>query len=295
MRKRSQRKSKIPQDEQSYRLQKELIKTQRRKFSFNKKWWTAISLIGIFFLVLVLNTYFNVSSGTTVNSDLEGINQYYLSGPDPYYNMRLIDETLYGENAGQYPYYSGYDPLLNYPLGASGGRPPLFNMMAIGFSRLLLPFMNEIDAIGYSMQFIPALFGALLVIPVYYIGKTLFGKKEGLLAALFIALIPIHLSSGHGSAYTLFDHDSFNLLLFFITFAFIIKGIREKDTIKSSLYAIMAGIPVAALTMTWVEAQFLYVVIAIYAVVQMIVDIFTKSCIVINIRTQLFNLFNIRV
>ena len=105
MRKRSQRKSKIPQHEQGYRLQKELIRTEKRKFSFNKKWWTAISLIGIFFLVLVLNTYFNVSSGTTVNSDLQGINQYYLSGPDPYYNMRLIDDTLYGENAGQYPYY----------------------------------------------------------------------------------------------------------------------------------------------------------------------------------------------
>ena len=291
MRKRSQRKSKIPQHEQGYRLQKELIRTEKRKFSFNKKWWTAISLIGIFFLVLVLNTYFNVSSGTTVNSDLEGINQYYLSGPDPYYNMRLIDETLYGENAGQYPYYSGHDPLLNYPLGASGGRPPLFNMMAIGFSRLLLPFMNEIDAIGYSMQFIPALFGALLVIPVYYIGKTLFGKKEGLLAALFIALIPIHLSSGHGSAYTLFDHDSFNLLLFFITFAFIIKGIREKDTIKSILYAIMAGIPVAALTMTWVEAQFLYVIIAIYAIVQMILDIFTNKMDINKVKIPIITLF----
>ena len=274
MRKRAQRKSKIPEDEHSYKLQKEISGTEKRKFSFNKKWWTAISLIGIFFLIIVLNSYFNVSSGTTINTELQGLDQYYLSGPDPYYNMRLVDETLYGENAGQYPFYSEGDPLLNYPIGRSGSRAPLFNMMAIGFSRLLIPFMNEIDAIGYSMQFIPALFGALLIFPIYFIGKTLFGKKEGLLAALLIALIPIHLSSGHGSAYTLFDHDSFNLFLFFTTFLFIIWSIKEKNLIKSLIYAALAGIPLAALTMTWVEAQYLYVIIAIYAIVQMILDIF---------------------
>jgi len=261
MRKRAQRKSKIPEDVHSYKLQKEISGTEKRKFSFNKKWWTAISLVGIFFLI-------------TINTELQGLDQYYLSGPDPYYNMRLVDETLYGENAGQYPFYSEGDPLLNYPIGRSGGRAPLFNMMAIGFSRLLIPFMNEIDAIGYSMQFIPALFGALLIFPIYFIGKTLFGKKEGLLAALLIALIPIHLSSGHGSAYTLFDHDSFNLFLFFTTFLFIIWSIKEKNLIKSLIYAALAGIPLAALTMTWVEAEYLYVIIAIYAIVQMILDIF---------------------
>ena len=286
MRKRAQRKSKIPEDEHSYKLQKEISGTEKRKFSFNKKWWTAISLIGIFFLIIALNTYFNVSSGTTINTELQGLDQYYLSGPDPYYNMRLVDETLYGENAGQYPFYSEGDPLLNYPIGRSGSRAPLFNMMAIGFSRLLIPFMNEIDAIGYSMQFIPALFGALLIFPIYFIGKTLFGKKEGLLAALLIALIPIHLSSGHGSAYTLFDHDSFNLFLFFTTFLFIIWSIKEKNLIKSLIYAALAGIPLAALTMTWVEAQYLYVIIAIYAIVQMILDIFySKQDIKIPIST----------
>ncbi|MCK4902850.1 MAG: glycosyltransferase family 39 protein, partial [Thermoplasmatales archaeon] len=162
-------------------------------------------------------------------------------------------------------------------LGASGGRAPLFNMMALGFSRLLTPFMNEIDAIGYSMQFIPALFGALLVFPVYFIGKELFNRKAALIGALFIAIIPIHLSSGHGSAYALFDHDSFNLLLFFLTFFFFIKSLREKNLSKSVLYALLGGVPLAALSMTWVEAQYLYVVIAIYAFVQMFIDIFINK------------------
>jgi dolichyl-diphosphooligosaccharide--protein glycosyltransferase len=127
------------------------------------------------------------------------------------------------------------------------------------------------------MQFVPALFGALLVFPVYFIGKILFGKKAGLVAALLIALIPIHISSGHGSAYALFDHDSFNLLLYFLTFLFLIKSIKEKDTLRRVLYALLTGLPLAALSMVWVEAQFLYTVITVYVVVQLLFDLFTNK------------------
>ena len=275
MRKRVQRKSRSAIDEPKHIVQR--TKIEKKPLGVKKNWTVAISLVGIFLLVLLLNSYFNAASGISINDDGKGLDKFYLSGPDPYYNMRLVDETLYGENAGHYPFYSEEDPILRYPLGRTGSRAPLFNMMAIGFSRLLTPFMDEVDAVGYSMQFIPALFGALLIFPVYFIGKTLFNKKAGLIGALFIALIPIHLGSGHGSAYSLFDHDSFNLLLYSLTFMFIIKSIKEKDSTKSILYALLGGIPLASLSMTWVEAQYLYVIIAIYAIVQMLMDMFTSK------------------
>ena len=275
MRKRVQRKSRPVIEEPKHIVQK--TKIEKKPLVIKKNWMVSISLVGIFLLVLLLNSYFNAASGVSINDDGEGLDKFYLSGPDPYYNMRLVDQTLHGENAGHYPYFSDYDPLIKYPIGTTGGRPPLLNMMAIGFSRLLTPFMDEIDAVGYSMQFVPALFGALLIFPVYFIGKMLFNKKAGLIGALFIALIPIHLGSGHGSAYSLFDHDSFNLLLYLLTFMFLIKSIKEKDSTKSILYALLGGIPLASLSMTWVEAQYLYVIIAIYAIVQMFMDIFTSK------------------
>jgi len=270
MRKRAQRKSPVTE-----MIQKPIkpIAGMKNKFFKKKKinYWIAISLILVFCLVLFFNTYFNLSSGMAINPEATTVSEkFYLSGPDPYYNMRLVEGTL---ETGRYPYYSAEDPILNYPLGRSGGRAPLLNMMAIGFSKLLVPFVGDVDAIGYSMQFIPALFGALLIFPVYFIGKTLFGKKEGLVAALLVAVIPIHIGSGHGSAYTLFDHDSFNLLLFFLTFLFLIKSVKEKNNITSALYAGLAGTSVAALTLVWVEAQFIYVVIAAYAFIQIFIDI----------------------
>jgi dolichyl-diphosphooligosaccharide--protein glycosyltransferase len=260
------------------------IETKRKKSINKKNWIMAISLVSIFLMVLLMNTYFNFTSGVAINPNGESLSDtYYLSGPDPYYNLRLVKETL---ETGEYPFYgkTNPDPLLNYPLGRSGSRPPLLNMMAISFSRLLAPFMDEGDAAGYSMQFVPALFGALLIFPVYLIGKTLFGRKEGLIAALLIAIIPIHIGSGHGSAYGLFDHDSFNLFLFFSTFFFLIKSMTNKTKGKlfgflsqGDVYAILGGLCVAALTMTWVEARFIFTVIALYAIAQMLIDIFRKQ------------------
>jgi dolichyl-diphosphooligosaccharide--protein glycosyltransferase len=248
---------------------------ERTRFRLKKNWWIGVTLIAIFILVLFMNSYFNIISNTNINPDGTTLNDtFYLSGPDPYYNMRLVDTTM---QTGRFPYYSSNDPLLAYPIGRSGQRAPLLVMSAIGFSKLFTPFMSEADAVGYAMQFVPALFGALLVFPVYFIGKTLFGKKTGLVAALLIALIPIHISSGHGSAYALFDHDSFNLLIYFVTFLFLIKSIKEKDIIRRILYALLAGVSLAALSMVWVEAQFLYTVIAVYVVVQLIIDLFTNK------------------
>ena len=275
MRKRAQRKS-IPVESVEKQVDKKIGKkfTKNNKFRINKKWWVAGSLIAIFLMVLMLNTYFNVAGGAPFNEDGTGFDKYYLSGPDPYYNMRHVEETMYGENAGNYPFYGENDPLLNYPLGRSGGRGPFMNILAIGFGQLMTPVMDEVDAVGLAMQFLPALFGALLVFPIYFIGKTLFSRKVGLLAALFLALIPVHLGSGHGSAYALFDHDSINMFLIITSYFFLLKGVTTIDWKKSSMYALLAGLPLAALTMLWVEAEYLFTIIALYAIVQIIIDIF---------------------
>jgi asparagine N-glycosylation enzyme membrane subunit Stt3 len=276
MRKRAQ--FKMPMQTESAQTSKQTTTPsapKRKRFRLKKNSWIGVALIVVFFFVLFMNSYFNIVSNVDMNPSGTNLSDtFYLSGPDPYYNMRLVENTV---QTGHFPFYSANDPLLSYPFGKSGGRPPLLVMSAIGFSKLLTPFMSESDALGYAMQFVPALFGALLIFPMYFIGKILFGKKAGLIAAFLIALIPIHISSGHGSAYALFDHDSFNLLLYFITFLFLIKSIKEKDVIRRLLYALLAGVPLAALSMVWVEAQFLYTVITIYAVVQLLFDLFTNK------------------
>ena len=233
-------------------------------------------LVGAAFLmVLFLNTYFNLTSDVALNKDATSLeDKFYLAGPDPYYNMRLVKTTV---ETGKYPFmggvHGGLDPLLNYPIGGTGGRPPLFNMMAVGFGSFLSIFMGETDGLGYAMQFLPALYGALLVIPVYFIASMLFNRKAGIMAAWIIPLLPIHLASGHGSSYALYDHDSFILLLSSFVLMFLMMSLKEENKKKSTLYAALSGIFIAAITMTWVSSQYIYAVVAVFAILQMIVDI----------------------
>jgi len=239
-----------------------------------------VILIAGFILCLMLNAYFNFSSGVCINPEGTTVGtKYYLSGPDPYYNLRTIVETI--KNDGVYVYTTEVDPLLNYPIGNNGARPPLFNMIAVFSSSILEQIgVPQIDAIGLVVLFLPSIYGALLIFPVYLIGKELFSEKVGVISAILLPLIPVHIGSGHGSALSLFDHDSFILLLVTIMFFFIIKMLKEQDKIKACIYSIFAGICLGSISLTWVASHLLYIMLAIFVFVNLYFEFIksTKSC-----------------
>ena len=275
MRKRSNPLKEQPQ----HHYKVETVEEKKSSFRWNKSATVAVLLVSVFALTLFFNFYFNYTSGTGINPDGTTMQTtYLLSGPDPYYNMRVVRWTM---QTGHYP-WAVTDQLLEYPMniargGGSGARPPLMNMMAIAFHFPLSLFMSASDAIGFSMQFLPALFGALLVFPVYFLGKELFSWKAGLLAAMFIAIIPVHLASGHGSAFTLFDHDALILLLFAFIYLFYIRSIKSKSNLIGILYALLSGTFLGAMIMLWVEARYTYAVLAIFFVIQVVVNILLKK------------------
>lgn len=251
----------------------------------------ATSLAFIVFLTLFLASYFNATSGEAINpkaTDLE--DKYYLSGPDPYYNMRVVKKEF---ETGHYPYWNkdNPDPLLNYPIGKANSRPPLFNTLFVILAKFLSLFMSDIDAIGLSMQFLPSLYGALLVIPVYLIATLLFNRKVGLLAALMIPLIPIHLGSGHGSAYSLADHDSFILLLGTTLYFFVLKSLHENELKKSMIFAGIAGVFLGMEVLSWAGAYFYFAFLALYFVLLMFVDIVRYNANLKNFLTAVITMF----
>ncbi|HIH98228.1 MAG TPA: phospholipid carrier-dependent glycosyltransferase [Thermoplasmata archaeon] len=261
---------------------------------------TGLALLGIVLLIIFFTAYFSFTSGAATNPEGETLGEkFYFSGPDPYYHGRIIQEIA---ETGRHPYWlrteEGRDPLLSYPLRMINPRPPLFDWSIAGFSKLLLPIAgNEIDAIGYAMQFTPCIWGALLVIPVYLISVELFrDRRIGLLAALLVALIPIHLVSGHGSAYALTDHDSFVLFLSALAFCFFLKALKSlksKEWVKnwksgksivdgikecfgansvSFIYASLAGLAIGAIGLAWKGFQLSLVILAVYLFAQMVID-----------------------
>lgn len=218
----------------------------------------------IFFIVLFVNSAHSIIDNNNFNPEGEELStRFYLIGPDSYYNMRTCVQTI--EN-GYYPLYPiNNDNLLNYPLGEKGARPPLFNMIAVFFSG------GNMELLGWLMLFLPAIYGALTVFPMYYLGKELFGEYVAIASAIFVPLTPLLTGCSHGSALGLFDHDSFIILLMIMMMLFYVRTMSRDEWKSSATITIFCLI---AIYLTWVASQTLLLMIAAFLCVKLLLDVY---------------------
>ena len=98
---------------------------------------------------------------------------------DAYYYLRQVDSLVHN-----FPHLISFDPYLNYSTGSSLGHMNFF-VYLLGcvswFIGLGSPSAHMLDIIR---AYFPAVLGALTVVPVYFIGKTLFDRRAGITAAL---------------------------------------------------------------------------------------------------------------
>lgn len=145
------------------------------------------------------------------------------------------------------------------------------------------PSQHTIDVIG---AYFPAILAALTVVPVYFIGKTLFNRWVGVMAAVLIAILPgeymgrsILGFTDHHVAETLFS----TVVILFLVLAIKTAGqkqltfshLRQRDwsTItKPLVYSLLAGIFLGIYLITWQGALLFVFIIALYLIVQFIID-----------------------
>lgn len=214
-------------------------------------------------------------------------------GSDPYYNYRVIQYILAVHHSLL------FDPSLNYPLGALNPRPPFFHWFTVMVAVLISPAVGGVNlGAYYFFNELDALFGALLIIPVYLLAKDVFGKKAGIVAAALYALMPSNLSSG-----VLTDgrmHTPELLFAFFAVYFFqkavgtisktrmienlyhvrsyvpsILKYIGENRL--SMIYVLLSGASLGGLILSWQGYPYIEVIILLYVVVQLVVNVMTKK------------------
>ena len=140
-------------------------------------------------------------------------------GSDPWYMKRVVDYIL-AQNA-----HLVVDADRYYPIGGINPRPPLFSWsMAIG-AILLEPFLGgqAEDAVWWSMLALPAIYGALTILPIAVITRDQFGKGAGVISAWLIAFMPAHVTH---STWALADHDAFVMLFISLGFMYWMKAVR---------------------------------------------------------------------
>jgi len=237
----------------------------------------------IFLLALFLRSYFVY--------DLSADNDYIVSGgSDSYYWRRIID---YHVETGDSMYW---DSLINFPNGLRNPRPPFYSMsVALPAVMASDMFDSMSDAVGFMFVWSTAFWGALTVVPVYFLGKETFGRRAGLISAFLLAVMPTHVQR---SVLSNADHDAFILFFVVLTFYFLLRAVKLQRHIRwvenwkspasiraglrtyfseskvPILYALLAGTAFGCVIMAWVGFAYVAVLILAYLLIQVLLNRF---------------------
>ncbi|RBI63895.1 dolichyl-diphosphooligosaccharide--protein glycosyltransferase [halophilic archaeon] len=112
--------------------------------------------------------------------------EVFFSGNDAYYHLRQVQYTV-----NNWPQTMPFDPWTNFPYGTSVGQFGTLYDQIVATAALIVGLGSPTDqTVAMTLLFAPAVFGALVLIPTYLIGKRLGGRLGGLFGALVLALLP---------------------------------------------------------------------------------------------------------
>lgn len=200
---------------------------------------------------------------------------------DAYYFMRQVDNLVHN-----FPHFFSFDPYLDYPVGVATGTLNFFVYLLSGIVWLVglgSPTAHTVDVVSI---YFPAVLGTLTIIPVYFIGKNLFNRWAGIVAAALLAILPGEFLGRSILGAT--DRDALEVLLTTLTMLFLILGIktaRERQLIfprlnlrhlsvltRPILYSLLSGISLGLYLLTWRGAFLFVLIILIYFVIQSTLD-----------------------
>ncbi|MBN2463648.1 MAG: oligosaccharyl transferase, archaeosortase A system-associated [Dehalococcoidia bacterium] len=203
------------------------------------------------------------------------------TGVDAYHFMRIVDNIVHN-----FPHLNSFDPYALYPGGGGTGSRTFFVYFLAGITWLVglgAPTQHTVDIVGV---YFPAVLGALTVIPVYFIGKALFNRWAGVIAAGLLAVFSGEFLGRSILGFT--DYHSAEVLFTTITMLFLLlaiksatqsgmtfKNVKSRDwgiIFKPFIYSLLAGIFLGVYFLTWMGALLFVLIIFAYLVVQFIID-----------------------
>jgi dolichyl-diphosphooligosaccharide--protein glycosyltransferase len=202
-------------------------------------------------------------------------------GYDPWYHMRLVENLVQ-----HFPQRIAFDPFTWFPYGQDVFFAPFFDLL-LGFVIWVIglgsPSQHTIETVG---AYFPAILGALVTIPVYFIGKELFNRNVGLLSAGLIAILPGDFLFRSLLGFT--DHHVAEVLLSAIAALFLIlaiKSARERklsfahiwsrhwgEIRKPLIFTLLTGLTLGVYLLSWVGGLLFIFIIAVYIMIQYLSD-----------------------
>lgn len=203
------------------------------------------------------------------------------TGNDAYYFMRIVDNLVQN-----FPHLMPFDPYGLYPETMGMGEVVFFQYFLAAVIWLIglgSPTQHLVDVVGV---YFPAVLGALTVIPVYFIGKALFSRWAGVIAAGLVVILPGEFLGRSVLGFT--DYHVAETLFTAIAMMFMVLAVKEGANsgavfdhlrnrrwgvlTKPLVYSLLAGIFLGIYFLTWAGALLFVLILFAFFVIQFIID-----------------------
>jgi dolichyl-diphosphooligosaccharide--protein glycosyltransferase len=200
---------------------------------------------------------------------------------DSYYFMRVLDNLVHN-----FPHLIEFDPYVLFPGGSSVAHLPFFVYLLASINWIISfgsPTQQGVDIVSV---YFPAVVGALVIIPVYFIGKSLFNRWVGVIAAGIIAILPGEFLGRSILGFT--DRDALEVFLTVLVMLFLILAVKSASQnkitffhlrngnrlviIRPFVYSLLAGIFLGIYLLTWKGAFIFILIIFAYFIIQSVID-----------------------
>ncbi len=187
----------------------------------------------------------------------------HLTADDPLLHYRVTKALL---ETGSIPHY---DPLSWFPWSFDPTKilPPLhyYTGAAIYLLASLFGFKDLYTVVVY----IPAFFSPLVVIPLYFLAKELWGRAAAITSAFAIALSWAYASRSLAGFYR---HEQFAIPILMASLYFTVKALRSEEMWKVVLYSGLSGIFLVYASGLWAAFRLLYDGYALFLIILLLLN-----------------------
>jgi asparagine N-glycosylation enzyme membrane subunit Stt3 len=266
------------------------MKTERVKEIVKEYYWVIL-------LILVFSAAFYLRG-------IPGTKLEYpkLQAIDPYFMYRMGEDIVEGRGIPTSDYLAQWGTVEGGPDRTRDSILTFYAYPIVYF--MLSPFSSSFVVFGVSNLWYwtaiwgPAFFGALQVLLMYFLGKELFNRKVGLLAAAFLAFVPgilYRVSAGF------IEKEPVGGMFMLLTFLFFVKAFKvggidravswrhvlfhplsvihktklneeRVRTVKTILYGVLAGVSLLLMSLSWGGTKIVLIVIPFFVLVSILLN-----------------------
>ena len=191
----------------------------REKAGRRQRAWISV-VVDFLGLLLICGCSFFLRTYFIKDQVLAGGKVYFL-GNDAWYHMRLVESLIHN-----FPFYLTFDPYLAFSRsGQDVHLAPFFDLL-VALAALILgvgsPSAELVEKVG---AYLPAVGGAAVCVPVFFLGKAVSGRAVGFLAAAILAVSPGHFLGRSLLGFA--DHHMLETLFSTLVLLFLVVSLKS--------------------------------------------------------------------